>query len=247
MKKQNFITRTKKYVNNCIPEYLKFMNIDKMPDFDIDAFKNKSPDLHVSHDSKIPIMHIPEMYTTMLKENAKPGIYHELTHIIDHATILTNMSIEQQNKYLRWYTEYHATQVQMKKSLRFNSYYDDYRFKTTTFVHDWLDNKTVKEDIKFKTDEYIDKMKELYQSKNKYRIMLHSIYYLSQIHFWRDYCSENVEGLFNWKLISAILGYKEIESLSEQLSNPNVSDVQYFIKLKDITDDILMKIAIKIN
>lgn len=247
MKKQNYIIRTKQYVDNCIPEYLKFMNIDTMPDFDVDVLKNKSPDLHTSHKSKVPVIQIPEMYTTLLKENAKPGIYHEFTHIVDHASILINMPIEQQNKYLRWYTEYHATQVQMKKSLRFNSYYDEYHFKTTTTVHDWLDNKTVKEDIKFKTDEYVDKIKELYRSKNSYRIMLHSIYYLSQIQFWRAYCSESIENLIDWRLISAILGHKEIEVLLEQLRNPNVSDVRYFIKLKNIMDDISVKIAIKLG
>lgn len=192
----NLDKKTKKKIKEFIPDYLKFMKIKSLPDFDIKTLSGNAGTLRVDFETDKPVLYIQDTYTSILKSNSKAGIFHEFTHILDHFLLLPELTKEEREPLIKMYCEYHAMEVQMKQSLHFNTYYDTYNFQFSTRVHDWFDNKTVKEDIVYKTKDYLATLKSLAKEQKDgylYDLLLHSIYYIGQSDFWIKYCKDNVE------------------------------------------------------
>ncbi len=189
---KNLKQKTIKKVKEYVLEYKTFMNIKEFPEFNIIPFSDNQ-NMHVSFENNIPELFINETYISVLKTKSKCGIFHELTHILDNKNLLPCLDKKEKEPLIKSYSEYHATQVQMKTSLKFYNYQTNYYFTKDTKVNDWFDNKTVKEDVIYKTRDFVKTIQVLIlQNNNAYNIWLHSIYYLSQIDFWNTYCKDNL-------------------------------------------------------
>ncbi|MBC5688226.1 hypothetical protein H8S37_04690 [Mediterraneibacter sp. NSJ-55] len=234
-------------INSYKEEYKKFMLISTFPDFNIVIDDTLGANLKTTFDKGIPTFLLSSTYIPELKSNARPGVYHELTHILHDSTILTGLNKQQREPYIKWYTEYYATQVQMKAALGFNNYYENYKFQLSTKVNDWIYKKNVAEDIAYKTLDYKSTIQSFIKNKDIYHIILHSIYYLSQINFWNKYCKEDVSKLIDYEFISLLLGKHDIEILDGLLKNPEIDNFSYFSDLNSISNQISNKIIMKLN
>ena len=216
--KQKTITKVKEY----IPEYKAFMGINYFPKFDIIPFSNKQ-NMHVNFEKSIPELFINETYTSILKSKSKPGIFHEFTHILDNKTLLPDLENKEKEPLIKTYSEYHAVQVQMKASLKFYNYQTEYYFSKDTKVNDWFDNKTVKEDVIYKTNDFVKTIQTLISRENcTYGILLHSIYYLSKIDFWNTYCKDDLSQYIAYDFLEIL--YKNVfKSYQFLLQNCNCS------------------------
>lgn len=212
--KQKTILKVKEYVS----EYMSFMNITNFPEFDIVPYSNNQG-MHVNFENNIPELFIDERYTSILKAKSKPGIFHEFTHILDNKILLSDLDKKEKKPLIKTYTEYHAVQVQMKTSLKFYNYQTEYYFSKDTKVHDWFDNKTVKEDVIYKTNDFIKTIQTLIKCDNHtYEILLHSIYYLSKIDFWNTYCKDDLSKYIAYDFLEIL--YKNVfESYQFLLQN----------------------------
>ena len=228
-------------------EYEKFMKIEYMPEFKIQTYKSQNCNLNVTFYEDVPIINIPYNYIKLLKSNSKPAIFHECTHILDNHNLLQNMNPEEKEILLKWYTEYHATEVQMKAALRFEYFNSSYMFSKSSLVHDWFKNKTVEEDVLFKTNDYKTTIRSLIKSKDIYGIILHTIYYISQLNFWRQYCKDDVGDIADEKFVNKLIGKDSLRNLNCLFQSPTLNDVRYFNTIKMLTDRIAKEISIKIS
>ena len=216
-------------------KYCKFLDIDYFPEFKINTFDSKdsrSAFITYSKDD-VPILNIKDNYISSLKDNATPIIFHEFTHIFDDYILLPELSFKEKSSLISIYSEYHAIQVQMKSSLHYAKYDSDYKFRFETKVHDWFDNKNVKEDIEFKTKDFISTIKYIFDQKETgytYALVLHCIYYQSMCDFWKNNCKDDVTNLIKEDIPIKLFG-SEFDLLHHFIINIDKTDKKYFMVL----------------
>lgn len=212
-------------------KYCNFMNIEKLPDYETNVFKNNnSTHTYVEFGENKPILNIHSDYFPLLKSNATPVIFHELTHILDNSILLPELAIDKRHILTSMYSEYHAVQVQMKSSLHFETFDTDYKFKLETKVHDWFDNKNVKEDIVYKTNDFIATIRSILNNKREiytYYLVLHCVYYQSMCDFWKNYCQSDITNMLKDNVFKTFFG-TEYEIFHHMLKNIKDRDVNYF-------------------
>lgn len=228
-------------------EFEKFMKIDNMPDFKIKVYYSTGCNLSVSFSEDIPTLNIPHEYMKKLKSNAKPGLFHEFTHILDNRILLSDIIADDKEQLLKWYTEYHATEIQMKAALRFDFFDSEYEFKKSTLVYDWFKQKTVEEDILRNANEYKITVQSCKENGKIYDVILHSIYYISKINFWNKYCKDDISNIIDKEIIINILGKDNFNNLNYLLQNPSLNKIRYFQTIKTLTDRIATELVYKSN
>lgn len=213
-------------------KYCDFINIEKLPNYKINIFKNNNTThTYVDFRENEPVLNIHRDYFPLLKSNAAPIIFHEFTHILDNSKLLPELATDKRHILTCMYSEYHAVQVQMKNSLHFETFDADYKFKLETKVHDWFDNKNVKEDIVYKTNDFIATIKSIINNKNElytYNLVLHCVYYQSMCDFWKEYCQTDITNMLKDNDIFKILFGTEYEMFHHMLKNIKERDMNYF-------------------
>ena len=217
-------------------EYCNFMSIKTLDEFKLEFFNDNDGVMsYVNYQSNNITLFIREDLFKILKSNAEPIIYHELTHIYHTSYLLPSKSREEKNSLIRMYSEYYAVQAQMKKSLHYYKYDSIYYFNLKTKTHDWFKDRNVLDDIKYKTNDYIQKILNLLNRKPSqyvYYILLHTIYYISMCDFWNVYCKEDIDS-FIVKDIPTLLFGNELELFHYFLTNKFENNEKYFNVLLD--------------
>ena len=85
------------------------------------------------------------------------------------------------------------------------------------------------------------------KSKDIYGIILHTIYYISQLNFWRQYCKDDVGDIADEKFVNKLIGKDSLRNLNCLFQSPTLNDVRYFNTIKMLTDRIAKEISIKIS
>lgn len=119
----------------------------------------------------------------------------------------------------------------MKQSLHFNTYYDDYKFQISTKVHDWFNDKTVKEDIIYKTKDFLETIKYIASKQYKvylFDLLLHSVYYMSKCDFWKLYCKNDIDDYILDDIFEHIFG-TEILIYRKYLQAPQYTETYFKI------------------
>ena len=210
--------------------YCKFMGITKMPKFKVKTFKGGNASAYISYQNNSQIFNIEENYINVLKQNALPLIYHEFTHIVDNESFLPEVSAKTKIPFIKMLSEYRAIQVQMKISMNFEIYNEDKKFSFDDKTHDWFEEKTVKEDIVYKTEDFVATKKNLLSKKENnytYFLVLHCVYYQSMCDFWKEYCINEVQHLLKEDIINTLFGL-EFDIFHHMLSKIDNKDINYF-------------------
>lgn len=223
---------TKKTVMELRKPYCKFMEIDNIPFFDVKTFKNNnSAQAFVSYSKdNAPILNLKYDFIPMLKDNAIPVIYHELTHIFDNDTLLPELDLKTKIPFIKMYSEYHAIQVQMKSAVHFEKYSDNKKITLDDKTYDWFKNKTVQEDIIFKTRDFVATVKDILNKKQTgyiFDLLLHCTYYLSMCNFWENNCKNDIFGLTRMDIPETLFG-SEFSMYSHMLSKIEDRNDKYF-------------------
>ena len=223
---------TKKTVMGLRKTYCEFMVIDSIPFFDVRTFKNNSSVQAFVNYSKdnTPILNLKYDFIPMLKDNATPVVYHEFTHILDNDILLPKLDLKSKTPFIKMYSEYHAIQVQMKSAVHFAKYNDNQKITLDDKTYDWFKNKTVQEDIIFKTKDCIATIQDILNKKQDgyvFNLLLHCTYYLSMYDFWKNNCKNDIFGLTRMDIPETLSG-SEFNMYSHILSKIEDRNNEYF-------------------
>lgn len=145
---------------------------------------------------------------------------------MDFITIAQDLEIEQRRSYLKFYTEFHATQVALQTALGFERYNDNKQITLSDKLH--VDNNAVNisnaqlldvgeymqrltqklsADIPQWFDKYEQEKSEPLALKTLFSSLLNqSVYYFAKIDFMDKYCVEDTSSLFDINLFVDSLG-----------------------------------------
>lgn len=123
-------------------EYFSFMNCNGLPRFQIN-FDQKNPRISMMIIPKVKgedyILKTNISFTEIMQNNARSLLFHEFTHIYDRELLLEECSWGEKGLLLGLYTEFHATIIQMKIAIGFQSESENTSFTSSAMINDAFD------------------------------------------------------------------------------------------------------------
>lgn len=230
-------------------EYKIFINNDNLPQFFTNTFnafeKHTSTEAFIRYEGNRYVFHIEQDKLILCPETIKSLAFHEFTHIWDDCTFLQELPYNERKRLTRWFTEYHATQLEMMCACEFGSLESTKSLNNDTIIYKDNYPKRLKEYIDSSYKGFIATIytyiKDDCPPQNAVKIVLHSVYQQSECDFFKRYYNSFEYDKYQ-NACKVICGEPFIELAHSFLDNNSTKDVQYFKYHNSLSTDIGMYI-----
>ncbi len=214
-----------RFIKNAYEQYHSFMGLkDKLPKVEILPLTHKINDTVLANHKVDNGKHFISVQEKLhlLKDEALPYLFHEFTHAYDYETYFKG--VENQEMFLQLYTEYHASQIEFMKKLRFDNVEDRPVITANTSVTALFKSQTVEQFLLEEKKEYIDKIRHYISLNNMqglFNAFPYLMYYLGKIKVVIKY-SENIDewntNLFDYSEFATLFGDEIINIINDLLN-----------------------------
>ena len=177
----------------------------------------------------------------------KAHYYHEFTHIYDYYNMMKIFDINELSSYTRLYSEFHASEIEMKSAMGFS---DAFVFKNISLADEIFiepNDLNLGEYIKNETSSYYREIPVWFNEYNEnstpnslanllHRLVNHSMYYYSKVHFLEKYCIDDFSDKVNLSIFPDILG-EDIKQIIELLKTDTI-DKSILVSIKEYDSKI---------
>lgn len=127
----------------------------------------------------------------------KSILFHEFTHILDYSSLFNNL--DDQEALIKLYSEYHASQIQMKALLGFYNLEDNKNIMFKDMIYDVDKLVTVEKYFLDKRNEYITILNQsnLFNKDNLRQNTYNLMYYLGNLSVIKNHCNEDLREILD--------------------------------------------------
>lgn len=213
---------TTKQLKKWYQEYQCFMDEENLPDF----FVKLNDDYASSTEASIfPPINKNDSFIFKIKkslikikgDNAKATAFHEFTHIFDDCMLLQECDIRTRVILTKLYSEYHAIQIQLMCACQFDKNGQHKPLSASDIVRDNIYSRPINDYLEFITADYKATIADRTKSSHIdcFDILLHTIYYMSSIEFFKNYCIFNIHSYIDENYCMELCGKELIELISQ--------------------------------
>lgn len=175
-------------------EFQKFMKWEHPLDFKIEAFHAKREGRNSWATVQMPqrlgdpyVLEVDITASKIRKNDYKSLLFHEFTHIYDELTIHENIKKQGVAKPGTWYTEAHATEVELMCSCGIDSYFDDRKVEVSSKIPYYSEEITIADFGSRKEKEIEYRIRE----KDYVGAIKHLQYYIGYLKFLEKHCNDS--------------------------------------------------------
>lgn len=245
--------KTNSKINEYEYDFKQFARLRNFPQYSKNIFiptnEGNRANTSISYCEGELTLNINVTLPNVLGKNAKAVVYHELTHILNSVTMLPEYVYDEKIELIRLSDEYTAVQNQMKCAAGWRRIDENTKFDVNRTINDGITSKKVKDYLIEIKQDYVATIKNLYNNKEEfylYYIMLHTTYYISKIHFFHNFCVDNISSYVNNNLFVELFGGNFFE-FEKMLRSIPFTDIEYFKALRIIQDEMVQHLSYKLN
>ena len=172
----------------------------------------------------------------------KAHYYHEFTHIYDYYNMMKLFDINELASYTRLYSEFHASEIEMKIAMGFSNAFVSKNVSLAEEISIGPNDINLGEYIKNETSSYHREIPVRFKeySENStpsslanllHKLVNHSMYYYSKVHFLEKYCIDDFSDKVDMSIFPDILG-EDIKHIFELLKTDTI-DKSILVSLKE--------------
>ena len=217
----------KKTLNSLYNDYKSFVNTPDLPTPEIkfyDILKTRDGAKAYVQVPKSPVekcvLNADITALTYNRERIRPLYFHEFTHIWDHFSLLNEISdCKIKNSLLFYYSEFHATIVEMQAATGQEKYSQINKLSLTSQIALDFQDSTIADYLQSSHDaikKRISLTPQQYNGKELWDLKRFFSYYIGRKYFAHHYIVENSDQYFDTNVFTEIFG-QEIIDISEIL------------------------------